>query len=94
MEYQKLLYKRYQDDLKNGRVPARLAAKPGYSNHQSGTAVDEPVASNPKKKPWLARNALHFNFVATVKSEDWHFDHNPKLAAKLMAENKDAYGNG
>jgi len=45
-----------------------LAAAPGYSNHQSGVAVDLTTSS------WLAANASRFGFVRTVPSEDWHYE--------------------
>lgn len=46
-----------------------LAARPGYSNHQSGTAVDVSTSS------WLAANAGRFGFVRTVPSEPWHYEY-------------------
>jgi hypothetical protein len=47
----------------------RLAAKPGFSNHQSGTAVDLSTS------PWLAANAKRFGFVRTVAKEPWHYEY-------------------
>jgi hypothetical protein len=46
-----------------------LAAKPGYSNHQNGRAVDVSTSS------WLFANAAKFGFVRTVPSEDWHWEY-------------------
>jgi hypothetical protein len=46
-----------------------LAAKPGYSNHQSGYALDLTTSS------WLARNASRFGFRRTVPSEAWHYEY-------------------
>ncbi len=45
-----------------------LAAAPGYSNHQSGVAVDLTTSG------WLAANAGRFGFVRTVPSEPWHYE--------------------
>lgn len=46
-----------------------LAAYPGYSNHQSGVAVDLTTSS------WLAANASRFGFARTVPSEPWHYEY-------------------
>jgi len=45
-----------------------LAARPGYSNHQNGRALDLSTSS------WLANNAGKFGFRRTVKSEPWHYE--------------------
>ncbi len=50
-----------------------LAAPPGYSNHNSGYALDLNTAS-PGVYPWLDRNARRFGFIRTVPSEDWHWE--------------------
>jgi hypothetical protein len=50
-----------------------LAAQPGYSNHQSGSALDLN-ASAPGVYSWLARNAARFGFENTVASENWHWE--------------------
>ena len=49
-----------------------LAARPGYSNHQSGTALDVSTST------WLARNASRFGFVRTVSKESWHYEYRGK----------------
>ncbi len=52
-----------------------LAAAPGYSNHQSGHALD----LNTQEwgvYDWLRRNAARFDFHRTVPSEDWHWEFN------------------
>ncbi len=68
------------------KCPVRLlgpAAKPGWSNHQSGIAVDIRVhltvvmlAENKTSKEyrWLKANAARFGFKRTVKSEPWHWE--------------------
>jgi hypothetical protein len=50
-----------------------LAARPGYSNHQSGHALDLN-ASDPGVLSWLRRNAGRFGFDETVPSENWHWE--------------------
>lgn len=67
MQKQRELYAAY----KAGR--GNLAAPPGYSNHQSGHALD----LNTKGKgvrAWLVKNAATFGFRRTVPSEDWHYE--------------------
>jgi hypothetical protein len=65
MAEQQHLYSCYQHhNCNNGN----LAAKPGYSNHQSGRALDLTVSS------WLANNAARFGFKRTVPSEAWHYE--------------------
>lgn len=56
------------------------AAPPGYSNHQSGTALDlnttgpsDSVGSGPVYN-WLARNAHRFGF-RRIPSEHWHWEY-------------------
>ncbi len=51
-----------------------LAAAPGYSNHQSGHALDLNTG-DPGVLWWLNRNANRFGFVRTVPSEDWHWEY-------------------
>ncbi len=51
-----------------------LAAQPGYSNHQSGHALDLNTSS-PGVYDWLANNAANFGFKRTVPSEAWHWEH-------------------
>lgn len=66
MEYQQRLY---------DRLGPGLASKPGWSNHQQGTAVDIAVQSSwdsPTAK-WLIANASKFGFYGKVKKEPWHW---------------------
>jgi hypothetical protein len=49
-----------------------LAAKPGFSNHQNGKALDLTTSS------WLAKNAGKFGFARTVPSEAWHYEYSGK----------------
>ncbi len=50
-----------------------LAARPGYSNHQSGHALDLNTSSGGVYN-WLAANAVAFGFKRTVSSEPWHWE--------------------
>jgi hypothetical protein len=68
MEQQRYLYQLYLSGEGN------LAAPPGYSNHQSGLALDLNT-SDWGVYNWLARNASRFGFYRTVPSEDWHWEH-------------------
>ncbi len=49
-----------------------LAAKPGYSNHQNGFALDLSTSS------WLTKNAGKYGFVRTVAKEAWHYEYHGK----------------
>lgn len=58
-----------------------LAATPGYSNHQSGVAVDITVGGSfaSAEYQWLAQNAGAYGFVNTGASfsaqrEPWHWE--------------------
>lgn len=76
-------YRDYREQKKQRREKGRLAAKPGYSKHQSGLAVD--IANTRRKIAgkyhktivywWLKRNASRFGFYQTVKSESWHWEY-------------------
>jgi LAS superfamily LD-carboxypeptidase LdcB len=59
------------------------AARPGYSLHQSGRAVDirtglsvSDFAKGKRSKvySWLEKNAARFGFARTVPSEPWHWE--------------------
>ena len=63
------------------------AAKPGYSNHQSGHALD--IGLRDGVHDWLVSNAERFGFRNTVRSEPWHWEYRrakkrpwPQLCAK------------
>ena len=55
------LYRRYQNGTGN------LAARPGYSNHQNGRALDLNT-SDSRVLNWLNQNGSHFGFARTVPS--------------------------
>jgi LAS superfamily LD-carboxypeptidase LdcB len=69
MDRQRELYA----DYKEGR--GHLAAVPGFSNHQSGQALDLAVQA-PKVRAWLESHAADFGFRRTVPTEPWHWEHN------------------
>jgi hypothetical protein len=69
MEEQRYLYNCYQTRRCNN---GNLAARPGYSNHQNGAALD--LATN--NWTWVKNNASRFGFRATVPSERWHYEFN------------------
>ena len=50
-----------------------LAARPGYSNHQSGHALDLNT-SDGRVLSWLNTNGARFGFERTVPSENWHWE--------------------
>lgn len=66
MEEQQYFWNCYQTKKCNN---GNLAARPGYSNHQNGRALDLTTSS------WLAKNAGSFGFKRTVPSEDWHYEY-------------------
>ncbi|MCA9719717.1 MAG: D-alanyl-D-alanine carboxypeptidase family protein [Myxococcales bacterium] len=50
-----------------------LAAKPGFSNHQSGHALDLN-ASSPGVYSWLDNHGAAYGFTETVPGENWHWE--------------------
>jgi len=50
-----------------------LAAQPGFSNHQSGHALDLNTSS-PGVYNWLAAHGGEYGFTETVPSEAWHWE--------------------
>lgn len=52
-----------------------LAAVPGWSNHQGGTAVDlgGVLSYTSPAYAWLAQHAKAFGFVNDVRGEYWHW---------------------
>lgn len=95
-DYQKQLYDEYV--AKNGKVVAAdLSALPGYSEHQSGLAVDiDPLAPTTVNtaQSWLAKNAWHYGFiirytpgkdaVTGYQYEPWHIRYVGSPMAKLL----------
>ena len=50
------------------------AARPGYSPHQRGFAVDMNTRG-PGQYEWLVKNAYRYGFVRTVIRERWHWEY-------------------
>ena len=71
MKKQEELYDKWIKKIGN------LAAKPGYSNHQNGIALDLN-ASQRGVFSWLAKNAATYGFCRTVPKENWHWEYRPK----------------
>lgn len=67
------------DRVKNGI--GSLVAKPGFSNHQSGLALDIDTKGDPRVLPWLRANASRFFFYETVPTEPWHWELRTPTAA-------------
>jgi LAS superfamily LD-carboxypeptidase LdcB len=65
---QKKLYKQYR------RGEGNLAAKPGYSVHESGRALDLVVTQH-KTYEWLVAHAREYGFHRTVHGEPWHWEY-------------------
>jgi LAS superfamily LD-carboxypeptidase LdcB len=70
------LYKQYRKGQGN------LAAPPGYSNHESGRALDLNVTDH-KAFDWLQSHGATYGFHRTVPGEAWHWEY-------LGDEDKDA----
>ena len=68
--------KEYLINADNGLFSPRTG-KPGYSNHQNGTAVDFNVPLDVYK--WMVKNAIKYSWVRTVSSEKWHWQYLPKV---------------
>lgn len=53
-----------------------FTARPGYSNHQNGRAIDLNT-SNINVYKWLVKNAIKYGFIRTVPTERWHWEYLP-----------------
>jgi len=71
MAEQQYLYNCYLTKKCNN---GNLAAKPGYSNHQSGKALDLNTSSAGVYN-WLTANGAKYSFERTVPSEKWHWEY-------------------
>jgi len=85
---QKAVYVRSVNDLETSVLGSRIAAPPGHSEHQLGTAVDLVLPNGQQLYPskvwdWLDQNAHKFGFVMSYrfphqeltgyKFEPWHW---------------------
>ena len=71
MAQQRYLYHCYRTRSCNG---GNLAAPPGYSNHQSGHALDLNTSASGVYS-WLSNHGRAYAFRRTVPSERWHWEH-------------------
>lgn len=71
MSEQQYLYGCYTNCSCNS---CNLAARPGYSNHQSGHALDLNTGNGDGVLNWLNNHAGQFGFARTVPSEPWHWE--------------------
>src|SRR5262245_38504869 len=67
-EKQQELYREYRHGW------GHLAARPGYSNHQSGKALDIYITDY-RVYEWLKQHAAKYGFKRTVRREAWHWEH-------------------
>jgi len=84
---QKQLYKQYR------RGQGNLAARPGYSNHESGRALDIYITDY-RVLEWLQKHAADYGFHRTVPGEAWHWEYlggyEPKRVARSSHKRTDA----
>jgi LAS superfamily LD-carboxypeptidase LdcB len=80
-ERQAELYDEYVHDA------GALAAKPGYSNHQSGRALDINCW-NWSVYEWLTAHAARYGFKRTVPGEPWHWEYKRSRAARRGTASK------
>lgn len=77
------------------------AAKPGYSRHQNGRAIDLSLRAT-DVHPWLVAHAADFGFRATVSDEPWHWEHDgsthspdvcqPRMREGVPTASRGSYG--
>ena len=65
---QTALYKKYK------KGDGNLAAPPGYSNHESGRALDLYITDS-RANDWLREHASRYGFRRTVPGEAWHYEY-------------------
>ena len=99
--YQKTLYNGYVN--RDGKKAAeKYSARPGYSEHQTGLAIDvnNPSSSfiNTKEARWLEKNCWKYGFIIRYPKgkenitgyqyEPWHIRYVGTSLAKTLTENK------
>jgi LAS superfamily LD-carboxypeptidase LdcB len=82
-EKQVELYQRYR------RGWGHPAARPGFSNHQNGRAVDIYIDDYAVYE-WLRKHAHKYGFKRTVKREAWHWEYlgAPRYARRATTKRK------
>jgi LAS superfamily LD-carboxypeptidase LdcB len=50
------------------------AARPGFSNHQMGTALDLDL-DDPNAYDWMVAHGKTYGFKRTVRTEPWHWEY-------------------
>lgn len=90
-DQQKYLY----DAWRAGRQGFNAAARPGWSNHQSGIAFDIANTGGGKTPTyvWLSKNAHKFGFINTgrffkTQRESWHWEYLGENDSMVVAEGK------
>jgi LAS superfamily LD-carboxypeptidase LdcB len=78
IELQTALYRAWRAGFGN------KAARPGYSNHEAGTALDL-VVYEPTTLAWLGTHANKFGFRRTVPGEPWHWERVGRRPAATQA---------
>ncbi|MDO4283683.1 MAG: M15 family metallopeptidase [Clostridia bacterium] len=102
-EYQSLLYQKYVH--KDGeKIASTYSAKPGYSEHQTGLAIDfieqseDEIFDITQSHYWLDQNAHKYGFIMRYpkgkesitgyKYEPWHYRYVGELAANDIKNRK------
>jgi D-alanyl-D-alanine dipeptidase len=80
-DHQRELYRAWREGWGN------KAARPGFSNHQSGTALDIGI-DDASTLAWLSANAKRYGFRQTVRGEPWHFEYKPVRRATARGSSK------
>lgn len=63
------------------------AARPGFSKHQSGRALDLDLDPDGTFS-WLKKNARRFGFARTVRGEPWHWEFRPSVTARASSKRR------
>ena len=79
------LYKAYR------KGDGNLAARPGFSNHESGRALDLYITDY-KVYEWLAGHAAKYGFHRTVSGEPWHWEYLGGYEPERRASARDSHG--
>jgi D-alanyl-D-alanine carboxypeptidase-like protein len=82
-EHQQWLYEAWRRGWGNP------AARPGFSSHQSGRALDLDILA-PGTFAWLDAHAKKFGFARTVRGEPWHWELVKRRASSRRASRRPA----